>query len=393
MTEQNEDEKRKALKNPNAINEIIAAANKDDRFKLLEDDSVPAADLNNPIHPMFSWIDPNGPMEQMLRLASQFLTQDSVLTFFIPLLYGTEVTLETDDYVTKTFLTNPFGSASYVKRRQMVNGVRKALLCLAHRIEFSFVPRKDTKGYGSTLVSSTKPVVTENCCPIFQGYRTARIEISGRFTDFYESEDGYKASSRCAQFRHDFLLASTLVHEVVHAFGIMRRGNLAEPYIAADDPDDEWGYAWEHFMYGFVINPQDRILPGTHVFVRKVWADSESVHAAGGKEYCDVSMAYVAQWFRQETWDIIAEQGPIAVPPPITHFKVQPSHTAWVVSSECLDVKRDVCALNQQWWEQRASGWSSSILWQSRTMDELMEPNVEVPVRLPHRLSAPLSRT
>jgi hypothetical protein len=160
-------------------------------------------------------------------------------------------------------------------------------------------------------------------------------------------QNGYKASSRCAQVRQDFFFASILIHEVVHAIGVIHRGNLIEPSIRIDHPDAEWGYAWEHFVFGYVINPQDRTRSGTHLLMRKAWADTSMAEKAGGKEYCDVPMSYIAQWFQQETWNIIAEQGATAIPLPVANFKIQSSrkYGGWVVSTNCLDIKQDIIAL------------------------------------------------
>ncbi|KAH7073913.1 hypothetical protein BKA63DRAFT_554209 [Paraphoma chrysanthemicola] len=296
-------EKRIAPEANSGINNLIAAANKNDRLHLLEDDVLPA-DLDNPIHPIFCWFECDGPLQQMLRLASNFLAHDTVLEFFVPLLYGCESTNE-DSKAKRPHLSDPLATATPAKRRKLIEGRRL----------------------------------------------TAKIEIADRFLHFYESEDGYATSSRCAQFRHDFHFASTLVHEIIHAVGVMRRGNLTEPCIRADHPDTEWGYAWEHFMFGCVINPQDRTRPGTHLLMRKIWGDPKKADEAGGKEYSDVSMSYVAHWFRKETWALIASEGPSAIKLPFAHFKIQSSqkHGAWIVSSDSHAIRRDVTALFHQW--------------------------------------------
>jgi hypothetical protein len=389
MTELEMSEKRTAPEPSAGINSLIAAANKNDRFNLLED-NVPAANLNNPIHPIFWWFDCEGPMKQMLQLASNFLTHDSVLIFFVPLLYGREST-EANAVTPKSCLSNPFLRASDAKRRKLLDGVREALHCLAHSLELRFiVPEK--RVYARTLASKTRPAHTSDCSPIFQRNLTAVIEIADRFSHFYSSEDGYNVSSRCAQFRHDFLFASTLVHEIVHAVGVLRRGNLVEQCIHTDHPDTEWGYAWEHFIFGCVINPQDRTVPGTHLLMRKVWADAGIAEEAGGKEYCDVPMSYIAQWFREETWSIIADQGPTAISPPATHFKIQSSrkYGAWIVTSDCASIKEDLVALRGDWRRRSRKldtnglpiSASANIFWRSQTTEALQRSNVPSLLRM-----------
>ncbi|KAL5121485.1 hypothetical protein ACEQ8H_000557 [Pleosporales sp. CAS-2024a] len=342
-------EQRTAPETNSRINNLIAAANKDDRFRLLEDGNVLAGNLNNQIHAVFWWFDCDGPMKQMLRLASQFLAHDSLLVFFVPLIYGQELT-RNDRNAKKTYLSNPFKHASPASQEEMLAGVRQALECVAHSVELRFM-KPEKRVYARTMTKTAKISHTAACYSIFQQRVTAVIEVADRFKHFYHLANGYQTSSRCAKFRHDFLFASTLVHEIVHAVGVMRRGNLREPCIQATDPDAEWGYAWEQFTFGCIINPQDRTKPGTHLLMRKIWADPAAAEAAEGEEYSDVPMSYIAQWFRQETWDAIAEQGPAAVSPPVVHFKIQSSckHGAWIVSSDCIDIKADMIALHQRW--------------------------------------------
>jgi hypothetical protein len=388
MSNQQVPEKRTAPETSSSINSLIAAANKNDRFKLLEDNCVHAADLDNPIHPIFSWLDCDGPMKQMLLLASQFLAHDSTLVFFVPLLYGRELT-KTASNTTKPYLSNPLARASDMEREQLFVGVRQGLHCLAHNLELRFA-KPEKRVYARTLTNAVRPVYISTCCKAFQRRVTAVIEIADRFAHFYESDE-YKNSSRCAQFRHDFLFASTLVHEVVHAVGVMQRGNLIEPCIRADDPDPEWGYAWEHFMFGCVINPQDRTRLGTHLLMRKIWCDPGMAEEAGGKEYSDVSAAYVAQWFRKDTWAVIARQGPTAISPPTTHFKIQSSrkHGGWIVSTDCKDIKYDLAILHQQWKANSqkptvnggAVGATHRIFWRPQSTEALQKSNVTMPFR------------
>jgi hypothetical protein len=392
MADRKISEKRIAPEINSGINGLIAAANRDDRFKLLEDDCVLAGNLENDIHPIFGWFDCDGPMKQMLRLASQFLAHDSVLVFFVPLLYGRELT-QNDSNSSKTYLSDPLANASLTERQRMLAGVRQALQCVAHSVELRSM-RSEKRMYARTLTKSAKPVHTSACFPAFQRRSTAVIEIADRFMHFYSDDDnGYKVSSRCAQFRHDFLFASTLVHEIVHAVGVTRRGNLIEPCIRVNDPEPEWGYAWEQFIFGCVINPQDRTKPGTYVLMRKIWADCVVAEKAGGKEYSDVPMSYIAQWFRQESWDVIVGKGPTAIPPPVAHFKIQSSrkYGAWVISTDCINIKADIVALHQGWKRQCESLYanslsamaSSRIFWRFQNTEALQRSNVPTPPRVP----------
>lgn len=391
MSSQQVPESRTVQESASGINSLIATTNQNDRFHLLEDRDVAAANLDNAIHPIFWWFDRDGPMKRMLRLASHFLAHDSVLIFFVPILYGHDLKINISN-TTKSYLSDPLEGASAAYQERLIDGVRRSLLCLAHSIEFRFM-KSEKRVYARTLTKAAQPAHNPMCSSIFRRNVITVIEMTDRFMHFYSSDDGYSTSSRCAQFRHDFLFASTLVHEIVHAVGVMRRGNLSEPCIRRDDPDPEWGYAWEHFMFGCIINPQDRTRPGTHSFMRKMWANTLVAEEAGGKEYCDVPMSYIAQWFQQRTWEIIAQQGPTAIAPPVTHFKVQSSrkYGAWIVSTDCMDIKQDLLALHRRWKRQsrelRMDGPRKSpvsrIFWRFQTTEALQKSNVNTPPRIP----------
>ncbi|KAF2128827.1 hypothetical protein P153DRAFT_376198 [Dothidotthia symphoricarpi CBS 119687] len=352
----------------NNINSLVAATNKNDRFKLLEDESITLGDLDNPIHPIFRSLDCDGPRKRTFQLASQFLTFDSVLAFFIPLLYGHELT---DSRSGKTYLSDPSANVSDAKRNNYITGIHKALRCLAHCVEIRFEKPEKRRKVG------------------------VRIEIADVFDDFYNDGGGYAASSHCGQLRHDFLFAVTILHEIVHAVGVMRRGHLVEPCCRLQDPDIEWGYSWENFMFGGIINPQDRTRPGTHLLMRKIWAGSKIADAAGGKEYCDVPMSYVAQWFCKSTWEIIEKSDPTAIPLPVSHFKIQASMklNRWIVLTDCKDTRQSIRDLQREWnqraREEEANGrpqaTSHKITWRLRTKEQLQESNVPIPLRVARR--------
>jgi len=388
MAEQTSRRKRVVPETNSGINGLIATCNKNDRFKLLEDDSILLADIEGPIHPLFSWFNSEGSMHQMLRLASQFIAHDTLLLFFVPLLYGRELPC-TIEPTNKTYLSDPLVGVSEQKRSEYIDRVHSALDCLSHSVTFRFQPPAK-RVYARTLRNDERPNHTASCFPGFQHRYACRIEMADYFRDFYTTGE-YAAASRCAQFRHDFLFATTLIHEIVHAIGVMRRGNLNEPHIRADCPETEWGYGWEHFMFGSVINPQDRTKPGTHLLMRKLWVDHRMAEKAGGKEYSDVPMSYIAQWFRTETWDIVAEQGPTAIAAPIANFKIQSCTDlgAWVVKSDHPEIKKDLITLQSQWQQVPPDRLSSStgrlrskILWRSMTKKQLQKSNVRAPARM-----------
>lgn len=394
------------------FNSLLAAINFGDRFNLLEDDSVLPADLDNPIHPIFRPFDCNGPRRQTLQLATQFLTHDSVLSFFVPLLFGRTLTIpnseegkipssqpttngpdetSTELKEDKTYLSDPFTNASPEKKAELISRVRDVLLCLADCVVFRIMPAEEI-GFGNTSVKK-EPGFT----PSFSGFQqgiVARIKMSGTLMSFYDSPTGYAASTRCAQFRHDFLFAVTLVHEIVHAVGVMRRGTVNEPYIRTNHPSNEWGWAWENYMFGAIINPRDQGHNGIPALLRMIWSTTKDEENVGGTEYCDVSMSYISKWFYKETWALIAKDGPTAIPPPITRFRIQISkkYCGWLVSAEDTEMKNDLFDLVQEWWAldvkeidngNPPSSQMLKILFKQRSSEALQKQYLPVPIRVP----------
>ena len=81
MDNQRPPEKRADGPSSPPINDLIDAANTNDRFKLLEDDAVLPGNLTNPIHPLFHQLKRDERLHQALQLASQFLLHDRLLEF------------------------------------------------------------------------------------------------------------------------------------------------------------------------------------------------------------------------------------------------------------------------------------------------------------------------
>lgn len=380
--------KRAGTKPSNDVNTIIKTANKNDRFKLLEDEAVLPANLTNTIHPIFHQLEVNENLHLALQLASHFLLHDKLLEFFVPLLYGHETH---DLRSRKNYLRDPFPLAPEIRKSQLLADTRHALKCLADHTEIQFLAHLDGQTYARTVVGKPVSPVISSCCTKFQNNKAPRIELSDRFLKFYSDKDGYSKTTRCGQFRQDFLFAATLVHEVVHAVGVMRRGNLDESHYCLNYHETEWGYAWENFMFGCIINPQCKARPDTHLLMRKIWADANVAFANGGKEYCSVPMSWIAQWFRTETWNTVAEKGPFAIALPTTHFKVQisPRRGAWYVHAGEDEVREDMLDLEAQWQLQVnrlisknvVPRYSTNIEYIHCTAAELETSNVPVPTR------------
>ena len=314
--------------------DLTTAANRYDQFRLLNDPSAPASDLDNPVHPIlrpsnFEYGDnaKNGnfiyeKMEQSLRLASMYLQHDSILEWFVaPLLGHSLQSLHPDGNSRQTYLSNPLVNKSIRERNELIGEVRKALHCLSGCITFRF-PKIDIGSYARTLTDMEKSPHKHSaaCTTNFKSKYAVKIEIRSQFASFFLND--YEESSRCKQFRQDFSFATVIVHEICHAVGVMKRGDMVEPYLRCDHPKAELGFAWENFMFGAIINPFDQESDAVGFLMRRIWSDNAVAKKAGGKEWAAVPISYIAKWFRKDTWAIIAQAGPTALPPPHIELKI-----------------------------------------------------------------------
>ncbi|ORY18049.1 hypothetical protein BCR34DRAFT_474056, partial [Clohesyomyces aquaticus] len=306
---------------------LVAVANHDDRFDLLEDASIPKPNLNIDIHPMFqrsNWRRITDieylNLQPTLRLASMFLKYDSVIEWFFPILFGRTLT---DTKTKKDYYSDHWIRRSDTETQRMLAEVRSALHCLAHGLHFRFVvPCNKSKFYARSIMERIQPPHTSSCTKVFiQENLGMRVEVREDFRRFLANE--YSSTSLGTKLRHDFTLAVTLIHEITHCLGVMRRGSLEEPHIRLDEPPSpELGAAFENFMFGGVINPSDNPFSETSVLMRKVWVDKKREEATG-KVWSAVPVAYIAQWFQEDTWKIIESKGPLGIPPPFVRLKVR----------------------------------------------------------------------
>ncbi|KAF2269021.1 hypothetical protein CC78DRAFT_565119 [Lojkania enalia] len=331
--------------------ELVQAANTNDRFRLLEDPSVPEPNLDVDINPIFRPANfPNAGdeiyqrLQPSLRLASMFLYHDSVLEWFVAPLLGQTRTC-TLSY--ETYLSNPLINKTDSERKKLINRVRQALRCLAHCIHFRFLDSGHERFYARTTMFPIKPVHKPICIPIFGSPESVRIDIRIQYYNFLCND--YARASMCERYRQDFSLAVNILHELCHAVGVMRRGDLKEPRIRLDHPKkSEYGYAWENFMFGGVLNPFDRSSDAISFLMRKMWADDEAAMAAGGKDWTAVPVSYLAQWFRTETWNAIAEHGPTVVSPPPVQLRLRKDASRYLVLSDCAAALDDIRRLQTQ---------------------------------------------
>jgi hypothetical protein len=372
---------------------IASTINPDDCLGLLYDSEAQAGDLSNPIHPVFrdsffsQFLYQHPEIGQALRLASLFLEYDSLLEFFIPFVFGKEYP---DPMRGGMIWDNPVASKSRAQIKSYIGEVRNALVCLAHCIVFrpanlrSDMNRLWARTFLDTNNSPLRPKHTSACSDVFKSTRSVIIEIDSNLLDFYK--EGYSEAHACSQFRHDFQIAQTLVHEVVHAFGAMRRGNLNEPRISPEHPDTgedrqaELGYAWENFMFGGILNPQGEGKCGTDIFFRKTWASSRQQQEAGGREYAAIPVRYIADWFQKETWAKIKRGGPLAIPMPTIHikFNLLDREKRWAIYSDIYRTRNLIIKLVKE--------HGRDIKWYFCTSETLQKSKIPIPLRVPAKI-------
>ncbi|OCK95135.1 uncharacterized protein K441DRAFT_677018 [Cenococcum geophilum 1.58] len=74
----------------------------------------------------------------------------------------------------------------------------------------------------------------------------------------------------------------------------MCRGDLKEPYHRLTNPQAEWGWSWEDFALGGIINPFDRTSARISFLMGKVWLSDKVAYTAGGKQWTAVPMAWIS---------------------------------------------------------------------------------------------------
>lgn len=100
-------------------------------------------------------------------------------------------------------------------------------------------------------------------------------------------------------------------------------------------------------MFGTIINPFDRTSSKVSFLMSKVWSEDTAAYEAGGKEWAAVPMSYIAQWFQERTWKIIARHGPTAIPPHTIHLKLRANSDHYSVLCDDMAALRDVRALQK----------------------------------------------
>ncbi|OCL13693.1 hypothetical protein AOQ84DRAFT_224571 [Glonium stellatum] len=104
--------------------------------------------------------------------------------------------------------------------------------------------------YRNFFNNSDWPSIDESqVCPV--------IALSTEFQEFFVRV--WDTATPSKRYRASFMLASTIVHEVAHAYYHHARpwhsDDELEPYHTLEDSKPELGFSWEKWAFGVLINP------------------------------------------------------------------------------------------------------------------------------------------
>ncbi|KAK8257213.1 hypothetical protein IWZ00DRAFT_558401 [Phyllosticta capitalensis] len=131
--------------------------------------------------------------------------------------------------------------------------------------------------------------------------RAPQVLIHEGFKEF--AENLYDEASLEDQLQFSFLFAASIVHELTHCFGGMRRGHTNEEFLHENEPSHEHGFSWEQAVFGGLIMSSNRKLDPTGPLVWHTWADHENRGVSNGYRRMLVPINWIAGWFRTEFWN------------------------------------------------------------------------------------------
>lgn len=308
-------------------------ANKLQQHGALEVDDLLPINLQNEIHPIFArdrfviWSDAAYDIVKPgLRLASKFLTEDAMLEWWVHTAFGV---VAGDDSGLECLMMSP-----KERHRSALHITRAAITELAEHITLGVYDRLDSDAEAQTVAQRNgirrgTRMVTKFTSPVFAKNLTYTpfIRISKEYETY--ARLGYAAATNSQEMRFQFHFATTLAHEVCHAFWLMRAGETlpevntpahefyAEPRHSDRDPPamGELGLSWETFTFGFRLGTIDSKTAPTYAILGAPWKTVEE-QETGDIRYLALPMSWINQWFREELWQDVARSGRTAIPPP-----------------------------------------------------------------------------
>ncbi|KAH8730265.1 hypothetical protein GQ44DRAFT_674191 [Phaeosphaeriaceae sp. PMI808] len=198
-------------------------------------------------------------IQDSLRLASRFLTEDYFLFWFTRLTFGKR----RYDASRNTIFLEP---TSYSYSREAIDKVKSNLKELGEVISFMHA-RRDNPQEAHGITYHCRSLIpnfqqyndrdwpdTEEKYPDLQfGHDRPCIVLHTMFQVFFR-HNYMKNSTDAERFGAKFLFAVTLVREITHAYYFWLGGSI-EPLWDITERKGQLGYSWERHILGYVISP------------------------------------------------------------------------------------------------------------------------------------------
>jgi hypothetical protein len=227
--------------------------------------------LDNEIMPMFGikrWA--TGPdqldehsyhrLRRALQLATLFLTEDCTLGWFTRYTFGRrKATSSGQTYISST---------KHTESKEARNQVKRNLRALGKSLTLMYRPAFGERGgdYGATYSS-------KRFLPFFRYFKESdwpdTVEDGRRHPVIVFHNDFFQYFSKSLWnavpeiwIRMQFLFATTLVHEVTHAYSMWLGIDRDEPLFREEDKEAELGFSWETEVLGYICNPHLHSITG-----------------------------------------------------------------------------------------------------------------------------------
>ncbi|KAF2489764.1 hypothetical protein BU16DRAFT_597282 [Lophium mytilinum] len=243
-------------------------------------------------------------MKAVLRLATEWITNDEFLGFWVRLLShrgGSDADIDENSPGAKEKVREVFNKMA--TRTHLTFGtlcdkdhVLRWGCTFPHPEAFQFFWQ--TTGKNARKLKGPVEVSTRNddhdyCAPI--------IALHCCFRDlFHRKRDDFARLPAADSLKKQFKAAITLVHETAHAFFQVAQGRPCdEPLVFPTDFAGEVGHSWENYMFGGQIHGAGLWCKNEIRLMITPWAD----HEARVCHSVFISPAWVQTWFRKSTWE------------------------------------------------------------------------------------------
>ncbi|KAF2011272.1 hypothetical protein BU24DRAFT_495488 [Aaosphaeria arxii CBS 175.79] len=259
--------------------------------------------LSNPIHCIFRRQNWPGMakydilwnrLQPALKLATRYITSDKLQGFWIRTLLGHQVPLKN---TSKMVMVGPrLSDTNPGAIRSVANKFEK----IADNIRWEFGVMKS---HGSTQFERGEEEEEEKKKKKKKNAKHHHLRINVNYFRFLLRGD----SNEVQRIQTNWMLASTFVHELAHAFFTAKTGKkLKEPLFDIDHWDTDLGWAWERWMWGpGRFNGSPCPTTGIQEFTWRPEINyplNPSIRRQGFMTY-EVHVRWLHEHFLEETWN------------------------------------------------------------------------------------------